>query len=114
MEKEYIEKWRVDAMLSYLENHLKNGDSKENLLKVIKNYKTFTQEVEVKNKDKHLNGYLYDSLCYRYIRAREQMAEYNYLKDPNAFREKEYYYRQANRDIMRFCQILDEAIGEHD
>ena len=76
-------------------------------------------ELKTEEDKKHLNGYIYDSLMYRYIRAREQMAEYEYEKqnpylDPNVKHNKEYYQIQANRDIMRFCQILDEAIGEHD
>lgn len=64
--------------------------------------------------EKKLKGYQYDSLVYRYIRAREQMAEYEFIKDSKRERDKVFYQRQANRDIMRFCQILDEAIGEHD
>ena len=63
--------------------------------------------------------YLYDSLCYRYIRAREQMAEYEYLRDcqsgkRNINRDWVTYRERANRDIARFCEILNEAIGEHD
>lgn len=61
--------------------------------------------------------YLYDSLCYRYIRAREQMAEYEYLREcqSNKRSPKDWtvYRERANRDIMRFCQILNDAIGEH-
>lgn len=55
--------------------------------------------------------YMYDSLCYRYIRAREHMAELEWERDHQ--HDKSWYFKQANRDIMRFCQILDEAIGEH-
>lgn len=69
------------------------------------------EEYQVCNK-KHLNGYLYDSLCYRYIRAREHIAELEWERDHQ--RDKSWYFKQANRDIMRFCQILHEAIGEHD
>lgn len=57
--------------------------------------------------------YLYDSLCYRYIRAREQMAEYEFLRDKRGTRDWLYYRERANRDIARFCEILNEAIGEH-
>ena len=64
--------------------------------------------------EKKLKGYQYDSLIYRYIRAREQMAEYEFYKDSTKSYDKEYYYKQAKRDILRFCQILDEAIGEHE
>ena len=68
--------------------------------------------------DKKLKGYQYDSLVYRYIRAREQMADYEYLRDqqsniPNHLGWNTYRQR-ANRDIMRFVQILDETIGEHE
>lgn len=62
----------------------------------------------------HLKGYAFDSLAYRYIRAREQMAEYEYMKGSKKEHDKAYYQRQANRDIMKFVQILDEVIGDHD
>ena len=58
---------------------------------------------------KHLNGYIYDSLVYRYIRAREAMAQLERERDHSIDS-----FKQARRDIMRFCQILNEAIGEHD
>lgn len=67
---------------------------------------------------KHCKGFMYDSLAYRYIRAREQMAEYEYLRDKqsniNNHTEWKVYRERSNRDILRFIQILDEAIGEHD
>ena len=69
---------------------------------------------EIKNKEK---DYLYDSLCYRYIRAREHMADYEYLRDTQSkkFSKVDWvdYRLSANRDISRFCQLLNEAIGEH-
>ena len=64
--------------------------------------------------EKRLKGYQYDSLVYRYIRAREQMAEYEYTKDSHRQYDKAYYRLQANRDIIRFCEILNEAMGEHE
>ena len=68
--------------------------------------------------EKKLKGYQYDSLIYRYIRAREQMAEYEYLRDKQSnisnHTEWTVYRQRANRDIMRFVQILDEVIGEHE
>ena len=68
---------------------------------------------------KTVNGYLYDSLVYRYIRARENMAEYEYLRDqtsPNpSHRHHEWltYRTRVNRDIARFIELLNEAMGEH-
>ena len=61
--------------------------------------------------NKHTKGYMYDSLMYRYIRAREAMAELERIKyhlDP------EFTRKSAQRDLCRFSEILNEAIGEHD
>ena len=69
-------------------------------------------ENNLEKSDKHIKGYMYDSLVYRYMMAREKMAEYEWLLDKS--REKTFYQSSARRDIMRFCEILDEAIGEHD
>lgn len=117
--KEMIEKWRVLDMLDYLEKHL-NTTSIEQLKSIINNYKNFVKTLnENNNDDENLKGYQFDSLVYRYIRAREQMAEYEYLRDVqsnahnNLCKEWMYYRDQAKRDIMRFISILDEAIGEH-
>lgn len=70
-------------------------------------FKLFTKEDE-----KKLKGYQYDSLVYRYIRAREAMAELEWSRSHKL--EKSQYYDVAKRDILRFCEILDEAIGEHE
>lgn len=67
-----------------------------------------------KNKDehkKHLKGYMYDSLVYRYQLARYTQADLEAQNECASIKEKRKY---AERDIMRFIQILDEAIGEHD
>ena len=67
----------------------------------------------------HLKGYIYDSLVYRY-----QLALYKAsLKDAQDIMIKEHISQKEaeakarcnyNRDLMRFCEILNEAIGEHD
>ncbi len=62
--------------------------------------------------EKKLKGYQYDSLMYRYIRAREQMAEFEWERDKTQDRGK--CFTRANRDIMRFAQILNEVMGEHE
>lgn len=66
------------------------------------------------NKDenkKHLKGYMYDSLVYRYQMALYKAVLYDHRGDRLSPEEFNRYY---NRELMRFCQILDEAIGEHD
>jgi hypothetical protein len=65
-----------------------------------------------KKDEKKLKGYQYDSLVYRYIRAREAMAELEWSRSRKL--EKSQYYDMAKRDIIRFCEILDETIGEHE
>ena len=73
---------------------------------------------EENNETKHLKGYIYDSLVFRYqmalargINARVQ--EFIALgKTRSDAIDKTI--KENNRDLMRFCMILDEAIGEHD
>lgn len=81
----------------------------EKVKKIVINNETY----EVGCSQKHLNGYLYDSLIYRYIRAREHMAEWEWERDCHKH-SRDYYYEQAKRDIIKFREILNEAIGDHD
>lgn len=59
--------------------------------------------------------YLYDSLCHRYIRARELMAEWEWERDhySKEARDRGFYFEIAKKDILKFCELLNEAIGEH-
>lgn len=82
----------------------------EKIKKIVINNESF--ELELDNQ-KHLNGYIYDSLVYRYILARNNMAEWEWERDRHKH-DRDWYFQIAERDIMRFCEILNEAIGEHD
>ena len=70
-------------------------------------------------REKHTKGYIYDSLCYRYQLARYKACEADAM---NMVMTKGISKREAEakarnlyeRDCIRFYQILDEAIGEHD
>lgn len=67
--------------------------------------------------NKHLKGYMFDSLVYRYKLARHKMTEMEIAEAKKAHDYKhDYkdYYDMEERDVMRFIEILDEAIGEHD
>lgn len=69
--------------------------------------------------NKHLKGYMYDSLCYRYQLARYKACEADamdlVMTKNLSKREAEAKARDLyERDCIRFYQILDEAIGEHD
>ena len=71
------------------------------------------------NNSKHSKGFMVDSLVYRFkdYQSRAFMAEVNDYKYSHAVSEMEarqQVHRRHDRDLMRFIQILDEAIGEHD
>ena len=71
------------------------------------------------NNKEQTEGFMFDSLVYRFkdYQARAFVAEvndykYNYSTSEMEARQK--IKDRHNRDLMRFIQILDEAIGEHD
>lgn len=67
-------------------------------------------EIKIEHKDKHLNGYMFDSLVYYYQLARQELAKY--IAYYNFNRSLEQENMKADRDIMRFIRILDELVGE--
>ena len=75
---------------------------------------------EFKQKNEpHLKGYMFDSLVYRFkdYQARAFQMEVIDLKHSRNLSEvdaRNIVKDRHNRDLMRFIQILDEAIGEHD
>ena len=94
-------------------NNLKNNIKDDSLTETIKDYQN-RDEYEL-----HLKGYIYDSLVYRYqlalYKASLKDAEDIMIRKCISRKEAEAEaQRNYNRDLMRFCQILDEAIGEHD
>ena len=69
--------------------------------------------------NKKCKGYMYDSLCYRYQLAHYKACEADAMNlvitKGMSKREAEAMARKTcERDCLRFYQILDEAIGEHD
>ena len=74
---------------------------------------------EANEYNKSYKGYMYDSLCYRYQLARYKACEADamdlVMTKGMSKREAEAMARKTyERDCLRFYQILDEAIGEHD
>jgi len=69
--------------------------------------------------NKHLKGYMFDSLVFRFKEYQAKAFEHDKIElmkckgfsEPKAH---EAVIRRHERDMMRFIQILDEAIGEHD
>ena len=69
--------------------------------------------------DKHTKGYMFDSLVYRFkdYQSRafpHEVAAMKYQRNLGQLDAEEKVKDRYNRDLMRFIQILDEAIGEHD
>ena len=67
--------------------------------------------------EKRTKGYGFDSLILRYKLAREAEARYEYReawRNNARMHDEQYYLDKANRDVMRFIQILEDLIGEHD
>ena len=67
----------------------------------------------------HTKGYMYDSLIYRFkdYQARAfqmEVIDYKNQRNCSEFEARNIVKDRHNRDLMRFIQILDEAIGEHD
>ena len=84
-----------------------------------KEYGNYTMKTDKTNNKEHTKGFMFDSLVYRFkdYQARAFMAEVNDYKYSHGTSEMEARQRvkdMHNRDLMRFIQILDEAIGEHD
>lgn len=72
----------------------------------------------IKAISKEMKGYMFDSLVYRFkdYQSRAFQSEVNDFKYQRGCSEIEARNRikdRHNRDLMRFIQILDEAIGEH-
>ena len=69
--------------------------------------------------NEHMKGFMFDSLVYRFkdYQSRAFQAEVVDMKHSRNLSEVEARERvkyRHERDLMRFIQILDEAIGEHD
>lgn len=64
-------------------------------------------------------GYAFDSLVYRFkdYQARafqSEVVDYKYKHNTSEAEARQHVKDMHNRDLMRFIQILDSAIGEHD
>ena len=67
---------------------------------------------------KEIKGYMFDSLVYRFkdyqSRAfQSEVNDFKYQKCSSEIEARNSIKDRHNRDLMRFIQILNEAIGEH-
>ena len=83
----------------------------EELKKIMMKAQKFDDILEnLQNIEKHTKGFMYDSLVCRYQLARYKAIQVDIHEGMTSSAAKSLY----ERDIMRFTQILDEAMGEHD
>ena len=61
-----------------------------------------------------MKGYAFDSLVMRYEKARDAQMRAEQLEERKQGGSGERAKNRAERDKMRFIQILDEVIGDHD
>lgn len=69
--------------------------------------------------DKHLKGYMFDSLVYRFKDYQHKAFDYEVMlyktqKNLPRIDAELAITNRHERDLMRFIEILNEAIGEHD
>ena len=67
----------------------------------------------------HAKGFMYDSLIFRFKEYQSKafyldVQDYKYERNCSEIEARNRIKDRYNRDLMRFIQILDEAIGEHD
>lgn len=78
----------------------------------------YIDATNIESQEAHLKGYIYDSLVFRYLAALERGTEQRALRFLEQGNSKPEAYGKARkeneRDLIKFCRILDEAIGEHD
>ena len=68
--------------------------------------------------EKDYKGYMFDSLVYRFkdYQSKAFQTDVNdlkYQKNINEIEARKIIKDRYNRDLMRFVQILHEAVGEH-
>ena len=65
---------------------------------------------------KKVKGYGYDSLCLRYKMARDAQMQLELMEDRKLTggMKQNVIQDRAKRNEMRFYEILDELLGEHD
>lgn len=73
----------------------------------------------MKTNEAHLKGYMFDSLVYRFKDAQARafqmdVMDYKYQHNCTELEAREKIEKRHTRDLMRFIEILHEAIGEHD
>lgn len=69
--------------------------------------------------DIHAKGFMFDSLVFRFKEYQakafqSEVVDYKYKHNASEIEARNRVQDRHNRDLMRFIDILHEAIGEHD
>ena len=69
--------------------------------------------------DIHAKGFMFDSLVFRFKEYQakafqSEVVDYKYKYNASEIEARNRVQDRHNRDLMRFIDILHEAIGEHD
>ena len=67
----------------------------------------------------HMKGFMFDSLVFRFKEYQakafqSEVVDYRYKHKASEVEAKNKVQDRHDRDLMRFIDILHEAIGEHD
>ena len=67
----------------------------------------------------HMKGFMFDSLVFRFKEYQakafqSEVVDYKYKYNTSEIEARNRVQDRHNKDLMRFINILDEAIGEHD
>lgn len=67
----------------------------------------------------HTKGFAFDSLVFRFKEYQakafqSEVIDYKYNHNASELEARKRVTDRHNRDLMRFIQILDSVIGEHD
>ena len=67
----------------------------------------------------HMKGFMFDSLVFRFKEYQakafqSEVVDYKYKYNTSETEARNRVQDRHNRDLMRFIDILHEAIGEHD
>ena len=96
-----------------------NDDDEDLVIITLEEYELLTSLKEARDEgNKHLKGYIFDSLVFRFKEALERGINVRAQKLIDLGKTKDEAFIKATkenqRDEMRFIQILNEVIGEHD
>lgn len=95
------------------------SDMKTDIEKLKEAIEPFSWKERVNANEKKLKGYMFDGLVFRFKDYQSkafgsEVREYEYKHCTGRKEAKRAIRDIHNRDLMKFIEILNEAIGEHD